>query len=226
MRVKDKILMDGSKLLTEGPINIVAFGDSITYGSLRANEVDFDTVYWNVLRNKLMKVRNVVPINVINAGIGGTTAKQGLERMARQVLVHMPDLIIVSFGLNDVTGTLDDYLIPLGIIFKKAKESGADVIFMTPNMLNTYVANDTDPKFLNYAARTAEIQNSGKMDNFMESACTLAAEKGVQICDCYSAWKKKSETEDTTMLLANRINHPLRKMHNLFADSLYDVIFS
>ena len=30
---------------------------------------------------------------------------------------------------------------------------------------------------------------------------------------------------DTTVLLANRINHPTQEMHQLFADSLYELIF-
>ena len=39
-------------------------------------------------------------------------------------------------------------------------------------------------------------------------------------------WKKLSETQDTTLLLANRINHPNRDMQELFAQSLFDTIFA
>jgi hypothetical protein len=45
------------------------------------------------------------------------------------------------------------------------------------------------------------------------------------VCDCYSRWKILSETEDTTMLLVNRINHPKAEMHKLFADMLFETIF-
>ncbi|MBQ8525468.1 MAG: hypothetical protein IJ460_01945 [Clostridia bacterium] len=45
------------------------------------------------------------------------------------------------------------------------------------------------------------------------------------MCDCYAKWKKLSETEDTTMLLVNRINHPTREMHELFAQSLFELLF-
>lgn len=37
--------------------------------------------------------------------------------------------------------------------------------------------------------------------------------------------EKLSETEDTTKLLANGINHPVREMHELFANMLFDCIF-
>ena len=63
------------------------------------------------------------------------------------------------------------------------------------------------------------------MDLYMESAVRLAEEMGVPVCDCYAKWKKLAETEDTTMLLINRINHPTPGMHELFAESLFQMIF-
>ena len=48
---------------------------------------------------------------------------------------------------------------------------------------------------------------------------------GIRVCDCCGKWKKLAETQDTTMLLANRINHPTKEMHELFADSLFKMIF-
>ena len=84
---------------------------------------------------------------MINASIGGTSASQSVARLDSQVLKHEPDLIIVCFGLNDVNGTLDAYLGALSEIFRRSRESGAEVIFMTPNMLNTYVAEDTPKQY-------------------------------------------------------------------------------
>lgn len=225
MHIKDKILMDRSQLEAEGPITIVAFGDSVTHGAL-LDEINYETVYWNRLRKKILAVRNYVPVNVINAGIGGVTAKESIKRMERQVLAHHPDLITVCFGLNDVNGSLEDYLSSLRTILEKGKESGSDVIFMSPNMMNTYVAEDTPVEHLEYASLTAEYQNSGKVDLFIYSAMELAEKVGVTVCDCYSHWKKLSETQDTTMLLVNRINHPVPEMHELFADSLFSALFN
>ncbi|MBE6903573.1 MAG: GDSL family lipase [Ruminococcaceae bacterium] len=225
MKIIDKLNMDYEGLVKNGPITIVCFGDSVTHGFLVADEINYETVYWNRLRQKINEVRNYIPVNVIDAGIGGITAKASLERMESQVFSHKPDLIIICFGLNDVNGTLEEYLDSLGIIFDRCKECDIDAIFMTPNMLNTYVADDTEECHLDYAAVTAQFQNSGKMDTFMDAACKLAFEKGITVCDCYSKWKEISKTQDTTMLLANRINHPTKEMHKLFANSLFDTIF-
>lgn len=223
MKVSEKIWLDQKGLAEHGPINIVIFGDSVSHGFMRA-AADYENVYWNVLRKKLNALRDYIPVNMICASIGGTSAEASLSRLEKQVLKHDPDMVIVCFGLNDVNGSLERYLRSLRIIFERCLEAGAEVIFMTPNMLNTYVADDTPPQFLEYAAKTAEMQTSGRMDRYMSAASELAHDMGVTVCDCYSKWKALSQTEDTTMLLANRINHPTEEMHRLFADSLYEVI--
>lgn len=224
MHIKDKINLDLAGLIKEGPITIVAFGDSVTHGSL-LNEINYETVYWNRLKQKINKLRSYVPVNVINAGIGGITAQASLDRMDSQVLAHHPDLIIVCFGLNDVNGSLDAYLDALRVIFRKGLDSGADVIFMTPNMLNTRVDENTQECYYNYAKVTAGFQNSGRMDQYMDAAKALAEETGVTVCDCYAQWKKLAETQDVTDLLVNKINHPTKEMHELFAESLFKTIF-
>lgn len=224
MHIREKILMERPQLEKEGPITIVAFGDSITHGSFAANERDYEAVYWNLLRKKILQMRDYVPVNIINAGIGGITAKQSLERLDRQVLIYQPDLVIVCFGLNDVGGSLEDYLSSLHTIFEKCS-SIADVIFMTPNMMNTYVADDVNPAEREFAECTMQIQNSGKMDLFMDSAIALAKDMNIPICDCYSKWKELRLTQDTTKLLINRINHPTKEMHELFAESLFEMLF-
>lgn len=223
MKVKEKIMLDIHGLKEHGPINIVIFGDSVSHGAFR-DGIDYENVYWNKLRKKLNAFRNYIPVNMICSAIGGTTAKESLSRLAHQVLCHEPDLVIVCFGLNDVNGSLENYLSPLACIFEECLACGSEVIFLTPNMLNTYVAEDTQPVHMEYAHKTAEMQNSGRMDAYMEAAKALAEEKGVTVCDCYAQWKALAKTEDTTRLLANRINHPTAQMHDLFAESLYATV--
>ena len=223
MKIKEKIMMDRKRLSEYGPINIVILGDSVSHGAINGY-MDYENVYWNQLKKMLNQYRDYVPVNMINVSIDGTTAKGALNRLEGQVLIHRPDLAIVCFGLNDVNGTLEDYLSSLEYIFRGCIDAGSEVIFMTPNMMNTYVAEGTPIQYYDYAHKTAEMQNNGRMDEFMTAAIGLASRMGVTVCDCYSKWKELSKTEDTTMLLANRINHPEPKMHKLFADSLYRVI--
>ena len=225
MTVKEKLSLDKDGLLAHGPINIVVLGDSVTHAFFNGYR-DYDAVYWARLEKMIYAVQDYTPINVICAAVGGTTAKDALPRLERDVLCHQPDLVIVCFGLNDINGTLEEYLSSLGEIFEKCKRTGAEVIFLTPNMLNTSVEEGTPENYFDYAHKTAEMQNSGKMDTYIYSAVDLAKKMGVAVCDCYSEWKKLSESQNITFLLSNRINHPTEEMHALFADKLYEIIMA
>ena len=224
MKISEKLKLDRAGLEKYGPITIVAFGDSVTHGALAPGEINYETVYWNRLKKKINAVRSYMPVNVINAGIGGVTARGSLGRIESQVLKHEPDLVIVCFGLNDVNDTLEKYISSLEIIFDKTLKSGAEVIFMTPNMLNTYVHENTAKCHFDYAGVTAKYQNEGRMDTYMTAAVELAEKMGVTVCDCYSEWKRLSKTEDITSKLVNYINHPTAEMHELFAEMLFKTV--
>ena len=49
MKIKDKIQLGLEGLIEHGPINIVAFGDSVTHGAFGAGQIDYEAVYWNQL---------------------------------------------------------------------------------------------------------------------------------------------------------------------------------
>lgn len=226
MKITEKIRMDKAGLMKNGSINIVVFGDSVSHGCFGPNEpIDYDAVYHELLRRKILAIRNYVPVNVINSAIGGDNAYEALDRLESQVIVHKPDLVIVAFGLNDVNNPKEKYVFALDKIFRECLASGAQVIYLTPNMLNTYVAEDTADGIRDYAAKTSRMQNDGTMDALIAAGIEKARELGVTVCDCYGVWREMSKTRDTTMLLANRINHPTKKMHELFADCLFKCIF-
>jgi len=79
-------------------ITIVAFGDSITEAGHQALHDR-----WPVLLNRLLCDRFTdLDIEVINAGVGGNTSREGLRRIDTDVLQHRPDFVTVEFG-NDGT---------------------------------------------------------------------------------------------------------------------------
>ena len=226
MKIKEKLLKyTRADLEAEGAINVVIFGDSVSHAAFNGYH-DYESVYWNRLKKKLNATRAYIPVNMICASVGGTTAYASLARLDTQVLKHEPDLVIVCFGLNDVNGEYESYIDSLREIFERCMAAGREVIFLSPNMLNTYVANDAPSNYREYARKTAEMQNEGRMDKYIYGAIGVAKACGVYVCDCYSIWKEMSKTTDVTMLLSNRINHPTEEMHELFAEELYKLIMS
>ena len=65
---------------------------------------------------------------------------------------------------------------------------------MTPNMLNTYVADDTAEHLIEYALKTADMQNTGKMDTYIYSAIDLARQMNIIIgnnrTECFGNTRK------------------------------------
>lgn len=78
---------------------IVAFGDSITASAAQAN----DKKWPKVLETRLQQADPSRRFQVVNAGVGGNTSREGLARLERDVLTHKPDLVVIEFGGNDAT---------------------------------------------------------------------------------------------------------------------------
>ena len=145
------------------------------------------------------------------------------------MLAYSPSLVVICFGLNDVHKGMEGinaYAKDLKKIFDKLKEQDIEVVFLTPNMMNTYVSPQLNDKlFIEIAQRAAQLQNDGVMDAYMDCAREICREERVTLCDCYKKWKLLNKSGvDTTDLLSNYINHPNREMHKLFAVSLFDTL--
>lgn len=212
-------------------MKIVFFGDSITEGCFELFDNhsggiqiirDIPSAYPNLVTQRLKEIFPDEEIETINAGIGGNSSGDGLARIETDVIEKNPDIAVVCFGLNDVgQRNLDNYRNNLSEIFKRLKNAGIKVIFMTPNMINTYIHYLNLPVLKKTAQNCAECQNDGTMDLFMDTARSCAEDNGIELCDVYAIWKKMAGYGvDTTELLCNHINHPSRPMHKLFADAL------
>ena len=210
---------------------LIAFlGDSVTQGCFeiyRDGELirtvfDSPNGYAEKTKSILNMMYPETSVSMLNAGINGGTAKNAVMRLERDVLVHKPDLVVVCFGLNDANDEVEgreEYLANLKTIFTELKKSGTEVVFMTPNMMNTYTdCSVTDEVAVQLAEMFAEKQKNGYFDSFIEGAKKLCKEENIPVCDCYALWKKMyASGVDTTRLLSNRLNHPTRDMHWLFA---------
>lgn len=227
-----KHLKEATYPFTETPV-IACFGDSVTHGAFESVEgqvagcaFDFEAVYHNRLRKRLLEINPWLPVSIINAGVAGDHAKASLARLDRDVISHHPHLCVVNFCLNDVTVlSLEDYLASMREIFTRLREAGIPPILMTSNMLNTYRHPDTVAKFYDFAAVTAELQNNGSVDRFVNAIRALAHEMGVTVADTYAKWEAMRDAgEDITLCLDNLINHPKRELHQLFADAIFEVL--
>lgn len=219
---------------------MIAFlGDSVTQGVFEVYQQDekmqvvFDSMaaYSEKVKELLALLYPTAPISVVNAGVNGSSAPEGYERLLRDVMPLKPDLLVVCFGLNDSNAEVegvDTYKTALRNIFQTAKAANIEIIFMTPNMMNTNSSKVSPGDILEPLAEIfAKRQTEGVFDAYMEAARAVCAEENIILCDCYAIWKKMYECGvDTTNLLSNGLNHPIRKMHDLFAWQLVHTLLN
>lgn len=238
MNIMKKIATKAVDNMNASHVTIAFLGDSVTQGCFeiyKTEDNSIDTVFEkeHAYHTKLNMIFSVlypsVPINMINAGISGDNAPHGLERLERDVLCHKPDLVVVCFGLNDSGSGLENiskYTEALQGIFHTLINRGIEVIFMTPNRMNTRVSVHIRDKDIQEIARaTMKIQCDGILDTYLNEAKKVCAECGVPVCDCYEKWNTLYKNGvDVTELLSNKINHPSRQMNWLFAVSLLETM--
>ena len=75
------------------------------------------------------------------------------------------------------------------------------------------------------AVDCADRMKNGMMDEYVSAAKSVAEKNGVIVCDCYALWKKMVNCGvNVTELLANKLNHPDRDMHYIFAYELVKTV--
>lgn len=92
----------GPELPYEKPVDtsrILYLGDSVTFGFLIAD----DQATFPHQVGQILEARLSQPIETVNAGVGGYSPWQEYRYFAAEGLNYQPDLVIVSFVLNDVT---------------------------------------------------------------------------------------------------------------------------
>jgi lysophospholipase L1-like esterase len=83
--------------LARPPVTIVCLGDSVTKGVRMG--VKAEETFCALLEKKLKAAG--IRAKVINAGVGGHTTADALQRFDRDVLGHKPSHVVIMFGLND-----------------------------------------------------------------------------------------------------------------------------
>ena len=225
--LRKRLQTNTPSLAEGGPLTIAVVGDSVSQGCFyEPVRHDYHAVYHNQLRLMIQADYPEIPVNVINAAVGGVTAPYGLAHFETRVVSHSPDLVILCFGLNDINAPLSDYTNALSGLFDACKAHRYDAIFLTPNMLNSYRSQQSPKQYWEYAAKTAAFQQDGTMDRYMDAARACAKSHNIPVCDAYAVWKEmERQGIDTTSLLVNRINHPSQEMHFWFAALLNATLF-
>lgn len=208
---------------------IAALGDSVTAGATAEGEYLHDKVYHAQLQRLLEKRYPQCLFSTVNAGINGMNTAGGLQFLERDVLPLQPDLLLIAFGLNDVSGgleMLDDYKAALQKLVSTARVAGiADIILLTPNFMPTRATDKIPAKWQHLTERFIALQTGGTLAAYAAAMREVGASHNVSVADVYAAWEALERGgTDTTSWLANGLNHPDARGHQLAAQNVFDVI--
>jgi len=156
---------------------IVAMGDSITVGGGWTYDLG-DAIY----------------ADVINSGFGGDTAHASLAaRYDTYVAPYNPDIVIVSFGINDAVSSLAKPNLPAALaqyekalrdIYARNTAIGAKTVFQSANNIKIATFEDN----VSYVAYGG-LQ--GWIDTVIGTMKAVAEEYDCVFIDLYSMWKEK-----------------------------------
>jgi lysophospholipase L1-like esterase/pimeloyl-ACP methyl ester carboxylesterase len=187
---------------TDQPVKVLCLGDSVTgvyyhTGGLRA--------YPEMLEIALRTARPNTPVKVINAGISGNTTTDGLNRLDRDVLQHKPQIVTISFGLNDMTRVPEDqFRANLQTLIDRCRTVGSHVVLCTPNA----VIDTADRPIV-------------RLESFCDIIRDVAQQNEILVCDQYAAGRRLQQRAPRTWRLTmSDAIHPNMDGHKRMAEEL------
>jgi lysophospholipase L1-like esterase len=202
-------------------LRIVAFGDSTT-----ATATDWAPAITEVYAQCLPRVLDAhgIRAEVINAGSGDTTTRDGILRFDKDVRAHAPQLVIIQFGINDSWIDVDlgragprltraEFRDNLRHFVRTLREDGAATILMTPNPMRW-----SDPFYIELFTSKPCLLDTGQerginalLDLYAQDVRDVADEQGTPLVDVFSAFEDYGELPGHSindLLLAGDGIHP------------------
>jgi len=144
---------------------VLAFGDSLTYGTGAGSEESYPSV-----------LAQLTGLQVINAGVPGEVTADGLARLPGLLERHRPALVILCHGGNDMLRRLgaDTVYSNLEAMVEQAHAQGAEVLlvgvpkprllFLEPAGIYDRLANDRHLVYLRETLPELESESGMKSD--------------------------------------------------------------
>lgn len=213
-------------------VTIIALGDSVTQGVAEVDHLLHAEVYHARLKMMLEQQHPLTTFNMLNVGVDGDTALKGLARFDGDVADHQPDLVLITFRLNDAFAGGADGVDTFGhtlktMINRVRSQTPAEMVLITPNMMLTRDNDAVPAPYREYMQPFLEIQTQGLLGRYAQQIRETACEQSIPLADVYHAWEAlASRGVDTTAMLSNGLNHPDAEGHALAAHEVFHAIHS
>jgi lysophospholipase L1-like esterase len=163
---------------------VVMLGDSTT--SCERNSAGKKLT--ELVAAKLAEAMKVKPaeLKVINSGVGGSTAKEGAARVQTAVIAHQPDVVTISFGLNDTGRSNPEE-------FRHALETIVDAV-QQKTKARIFLLTSTPFDNARHAWKDKFAAQGGLDETLDTKFCAemreLAKKRKLSICDLHASFKQ------------------------------------
>lgn len=146
------------KLISGGPVTIVAMGSSSTQGAGASSPA---ATYPSRLAVELKRQFPGHDIAVVNRGVGGEEVADMLRRFDTQIVAAKPDLVIWQLGTNSVLHghKIDGNGAMIHRGLETIRSTGADIVLIDPQYAPKVIAKPDTPRMVELLAVTAKRED-------------------------------------------------------------------
>ena len=216
-----------NKLRSGGPFRIVFYGDSITAGweasgcdeevidmrdcrpfRLRINRPPYIPAWAELVTSRLRAAYPSASIQKWNRGAGGSTTAWGVAHAKELVCPHVPDLVILAFGMNSLCDPAQTYRAQIDTIIHTIREDAptCDFLLVSPMV--------PSPEIAGFAGNTLAQQEAALWDIAHDTA-------GIGVAPVHAVSSELLRRGKTYYeLTGNCINHPNDFSVRLYAQTV------
>lgn len=202
-----------SKLRAGQPVKIVLIGNSITAGANASgvmgtapNMPAYGELFVEYLRSVYASA-----ITLKNVAVGGMNSSWGASNVHSLVTVENPDLVVISFGMNDGTGGMDP------VSFQRNIQA----------IMNDVKGTNPLAEFILIATTLANPETfyAGQQVNYGPKLKELAG-RGVVVVDMTTVHQELMKGKLFRDMTGNNINHPNDFLHRWYAQQVAGLLFN
>ncbi|WP_234573616.1 SGNH/GDSL hydrolase family protein [Rhodohalobacter sp. 614A] len=187
---------------------------------------------WIIVSAFLVMISDL-QIQVMNAGIGGNTSRDLLQRIDSDVISHNPDVVLMMIGTNDMVNSnklisVNEYENNLNHIVNRLEKRNIEVVLISPIPVDTTYLFRRHGRDAYVQPPNTRIETAG---NVMRQ---IAKEKGIFFFDMNREFTDRGiPTHNEDEFIRNEKNskatdgvHPTPKGYELMANLIYKFMLS
>lgn len=199
-------------LRSSEPMNLLFYGDSITFGANCTPHIGMDTpnVCYGKLLHYMLSQRYGDHIHYINTAKSGMDTNWAVENVEQRVIAHAPDLMVLAFGMNDGSKTPEQFEANIRKVITATREKHPDCEFiLVASSLPNPMLTDPQAPFW------------GNQRFFKERLDAIAADyTGIAVANIRDVHKYLMEHKRFMDLTSNQVNHPNDFFYRIHAQYL------